>query len=97
MVGSVEWVLLGLLMPVDTWLRMEVSVVPQIVLLALLLAVIGGLAITIIYVGRRLLVVRVTLPRPWPERTSALPDLLLPALGRIAPAGGSGPRAPSYR
>lgn len=99
MVGSVEWVLLELLVPADTWLRMEVGAVPQAVLLALLLAVIGGLAIGIVAVGHRLLVVIVALPLPLPRRenAAALPELLQPARGRLAPVGGSGPRAPSYR
>lgn len=97
MVGSVEWVLLELLVPADTWLRMEVGAVPQAVLLALLLAVIGGLAIGIVTVGHRLLVVIVALPLPRRENAAALPELLQPARGRLAPVGGSGPRAPSYR
>ncbi|RNE63933.1 hypothetical protein [Cryobacterium tepidiphilum] len=97
MVGSIEWLLLELLMPADTWLRMEVDALPQAVLLALVLAIIGGLAIAITSVGRRLLVVLVTLLRTWPEKSSAIPDLLLLAVGRIAPAGGRGPRAPTYR
>lgn len=89
------WSLLAWLVPVEIWLRLELTPVPNVLLVALLLAVIGGLTIGIFGAGVRLLVVivRVATPRCWARST--LPRVAPQFISRRAPIGGSGPRAPS--
>lgn len=95
MVVSVEWLLLEWLVPVSTWLHLELNPLPHLVFVALLLALLGSLAIAITVAGSRIrTVVAVNAERPVRSIASFLGLALIPA-HRDAPVGGSGPRAPA--
>ena len=91
---SIGWSLLEMVLPIETWLRLELHGLPQVVVWMLLLGVIGGLAVAIVEVGLRVVVVA-RLECVWAvRREPAPPDV--PRIGRAhdAPRGGTGPRAP---
>jgi len=96
-VKSVEWLLLEWLVPLSTWLHLELSPVPNLVVVTLLLALIGSLAIAITVVGTRIpAAVSAGVAKPRRSISSSDGSAVPPAY-RDAPVGGSGPRAPSAR
>jgi len=92
-VRSVEWTLLEWVVPVATWLHLEIGPIPQLTIALVTLLVVGALfaAVWAGNVAARAVQVPVSFapqPRPVSRDPRASAD-------RVRPVGGSGPRAPA--
>jgi len=92
-VRSVEWTLLEWVVPVATWLHLEVGPIPQVTIALVALLVVGAL-IAAVWVANgaaraaRVPVVFAPRPRPVPRDRWASAE-------SARPMGGNGPRAPA--
>ncbi|MET0991200.1 MAG: hypothetical protein ABWX66_02310 [Lacisediminihabitans sp.] len=92
---SVEWTLLGWVVPVATWLHLEVGPIPQLTTALLLLIVVGALVAAICIANALTRAVRVLVWATAWAPTHTQRDPQTPVAGD-RPRGGNGPRAPAF-
>jgi hypothetical protein len=95
-VNSIMWTLLEFVLPLETWLRLELHGLPQVAAWLILAAVVGAIAVTVVARGLRQTpqlcgAVSHAFRRTFTPRDPQDPD------PRDTPRGGAGPRAPAAR